>query len=67
MSQLQPSKYAERIAHAKFKRYIKRDDGSGFWLISSRPFAEAATEIIASAVKANKPSPTVLSSRTTPQ
>lgn len=61
MKQSPPS---DRVAQAKFKRRIESNQracaGSGFWLISNRPFDEAATDLFCAAIKANKPTPSVL-------
>jgi hypothetical protein len=50
------------VVSAHFKHYISTSDG-GFWLICNRPFQEAATDMLRSAIRACKPVPTVLGRR----
>lgn len=50
------------VANAKYKQYLTTPDG-GFWLICNRPFEEAATDMLRSAIRACKPVPSVLGSK----
>lgn len=59
-----PNRMSEVVAKAKYKRWLsseeRKDGGPGFWIISQRPFDEVATDLMRSALRACKPTPSVL-------
>lgn len=62
-----PKQMSEVVAKAKYKRWLsseeRKDGGPGFWIISQRPFDEVATDLMRSAMRACKPTPTVLANK----
>lgn len=60
------------LAAAKYKYFVsseeRGDGGPGYWSVCDRSFAEAATDMLRSAIRACKPVPSILGNqrRSTP-